>query len=61
MWPPTAVDAALWLKVDSFSLLQALVYLAGRLVDEYEIKLVQLRLARPLAARGSIWSGSARR
>ena len=39
------VDAALWLKVDSFSLLQALVYLAGRLVDEYEIKLVQLRLA----------------
>jgi DNA polymerase-3 subunit epsilon len=39
------VDAALWLKVDSFSLLQALVYLAGRLVDEYELKLVQLRLA----------------
>ena len=39
------VDPALWLKVDSFSLLQALVYLAGRLVDEYEIKLVQLRLA----------------
>ncbi|QTN22428.1 DNA polymerase III subunit epsilon [Rhizobacter sp. AJA081-3] len=39
------VDAALWLKVDSFSVLQALVYLAGRLVDEYEIKLVQLRLA----------------
>jgi DNA polymerase III subunit epsilon len=38
------VDAALWLRVDSFSLLQALVYLAGRLVDEYEIKLVQLRL-----------------
>lgn len=39
------VDATLWLKVDSFSLLQALVYLAGRLVDEYELKLVQLRLA----------------
>ncbi|HOY37536.1 MAG TPA: exonuclease domain-containing protein [Piscinibacter sp.] len=39
------IDAALWLKVDSFSVLQALVYLAGRLVDEYEIKLVQLRLA----------------
>lgn len=38
------VDAALWLKVDSFSLLQALVYLAGRVVDEYDIKLVQLRL-----------------
>lgn len=39
------VDASLWLKVDSFSLLQALVYLAGRLVDEYELKMVQLRLA----------------
>jgi DNA polymerase-3 subunit epsilon len=39
------VDASLWLKVDSFSLLQALVYLAGRLVDEYELKSVQLRLA----------------
>lgn len=38
------VDASLWLKVDSFSLLQALVYLAGRLVDEYELKSVQLRL-----------------
>jgi DNA polymerase-3 subunit epsilon len=39
------VDAALWLKVDSFSLLQALVYLAARLVDEYGLKMVQLRLA----------------
>ena len=40
------VDAALWLKVDSYSLLQALLYLAGRLVEEYDVKLVQLRLAR---------------
>ena len=40
-----AVDASLWLKVDSFSLLQALVYLAQRLVDEYELKSVSLRLA----------------
>ncbi len=39
------VDASLWLKVDSFSLLQVLVYLAGRLVDEYALKMVQLRLA----------------
>ncbi len=38
------VDASLWLKVDSFSLIQALSYLAARLVDEYDIKLVQLRL-----------------
>ena len=40
-----AVDGSLWLKVDSFSLLQALVYLAQRLVDEYELKSVSLRLA----------------
>ena len=39
-----AVDTSLWLKVDSFSLMQALAYLAGRLHDEYDIKLVQLRL-----------------
>ncbi len=41
----SGVDATLWLRVDSFSLLQALVYLAERLVDEYEIKSVSLRLA----------------
>jgi DNA polymerase-3 subunit epsilon len=35
---------ALWLKVDSFSLLQALAYLALRLRDEYDIRSVQLRL-----------------
>jgi DNA polymerase-3 subunit epsilon len=39
------VDAALWLKVDSFSLIQALAYLAGRLVDEFDVKVVELRLA----------------
>ncbi|HMO46438.1 MAG TPA: exonuclease domain-containing protein [Rubrivivax sp.] len=39
------VDAALWLKVDSFSLLQALASLAQRLLDEYGIRLVELRLA----------------
>src|SRR5450755_2888542 len=38
------VDATLWLKVDSYSLLQALAYLAGRLVDEYEVRAFQLRL-----------------
>ena len=32
------VDAALWLKVDSFALLQALSYLASRLVDEFEVR-----------------------
>lgn len=40
-----AVDPALWLKLDSFSLIQALACLAGRLVDEFEVKVVELRLA----------------
>jgi DNA polymerase-3 subunit epsilon len=55
------VDGTLWLKVDSFSLLQALVYLAGRLVGEYDIKLVQLRLARAdaRARLDLVWSGQA--
>ena len=55
------VDPALWLKVDSFSLLQALVYLAGRLVGEYAVKLVQLRLseAPPHARLDLVWTGQA--
>ena len=55
------VDAALWLKVDSYSLLQALVYLAGRLVDEYEVKSLQLRL-KPAGTRAQldlVWVGQA--
>ena len=54
-----AVDPALWLKVDSYSLLQALLYLAGRLADEYAVKLVQLRLARSegRARLSLVWSG----
>ncbi|MEY5097378.1 MAG: polymerase PolC-type [Pseudomonadota bacterium] len=38
------VDEALWLRVESFSLLQSLVYLAARLKDEFELRFVQLRL-----------------
>ena len=55
------VDATLWLKVDSYSLLQALVYLAGRLVDEYEVRTLQLRLqaAGPRAQLDLVWFGQA--
>ncbi|MCU0928436.1 MAG: exonuclease domain-containing protein [Burkholderiaceae bacterium] len=56
------VDASLWLEVESFSLLQALAYLAGRLRDEYEIKLVQLRLQPADNARAHLdllWTGQA--
>lgn len=38
------VDAELWVKVDSFSLLQALTYLATRLSDEFDVKEVRFRL-----------------
>jgi DNA polymerase-3 subunit epsilon len=55
------VDATLWLKVDSYSLLQALVYLADRLVEEYEVRSLQLRL-QPAGDRAQldlIWTGQA--
>ncbi len=53
------VDATLWLRVDSFSLLQALAYLAGRLVDEYEVRTLQLRLqaAGARAQLDLVWAG----
>jgi len=55
------VDPALWLKVDSFSLLQALLYLASRLVGEYEVGLVRLRLASVggRAQLDLVWQGLA--
>lgn len=58
---PSEVDGAVWLRVDSFSLLQAVSYLAGRLVDEYQVRYVQLRLA-PAGAHAHldlIWPGQA--
>jgi DNA polymerase-3 subunit epsilon len=55
------VDADLWLKVDSFSVLQALGYLSGRLVDEYETRHVELRLSTqgPHARLDLVWFGQA--
>ena len=53
------VDAGLWLRVDSYSLLQALTYLAGRLVDEHAVRSLQLRL-QPAGARAwldLVWVG----
>ncbi len=55
------VDASLWLKVESFTLLQALTYLAARLVDEFGVKFLQLRLRRAgeRAQLDLVWSGQA--
>jgi DNA polymerase III subunit epsilon len=54
------VDASVWLKVDSYSLLQALAYLAGRLVDEYEVRSLRLRLqaAGARAQLDLVWAGT---
>ncbi|MBS3995711.1 MAG: DNA polymerase III subunit epsilon [Hydrogenophaga sp.] len=61
---PVDVDASVWLKVESFSMLQALVYLTGRLADEFDVRFVQLRLAPATGSAGKaqldlIWSGQA--
>ncbi|MEO8016117.1 MAG: DNA polymerase III subunit epsilon, partial [Polaromonas sp.] len=52
-------DASLWLKVESFTLLQVLTYLASRLVDEFDVKFLQLRLQQvgQRAQLDLIWSG----
>ncbi|MFN3494527.1 MAG: exonuclease domain-containing protein, partial [Hydrogenophaga sp.] len=60
----TEIDPTLWLKVESFSLLQALVYLSGRLADEFEARFVQIRLGAAPGSPGKghldlIWSGGA--
>jgi DNA polymerase-3 subunit epsilon len=54
-----SVDESIWLRLDSFGLLQALSYLAGRLHDEYEIREVRLALSRGerLAQLDLIWIG----
>ncbi len=52
-------DVAAWIKVDSFSVAQALTYLAGRLVEEFGIKRLELRCAQTAdkVHVDLIWSG----
>ncbi|HQO29952.1 MAG TPA: hypothetical protein PKY22_10585, partial [Accumulibacter sp.] len=54
------VEDDLWLRVDSFGLLQALRYLAWRLQDEYQVREVRLSLVRsgPLAQFDLSWIGT---
>ena len=61
--PVSVVESqtGLWVRVDSFHLLQALSCMAERLVDEFEVKFLQLRL-RADGERVNldlIWSGHA--
>ncbi|HSE45780.1 MAG TPA: exonuclease domain-containing protein [Gemmatimonadales bacterium] len=55
------VAEGLWVRVDSFSLLQALTYLVFQLHNEYEIREVRFRLAAEgrLAHLDLIWSDAA--
>ena len=56
------VDTSLWLHLDSFSLLQALAYLAERLRDEHDLRDVRLRLAGADAGHAHldlVWVGLA--
>jgi DNA polymerase-3 subunit epsilon len=54
------VDATLWLKLDSYSLIQALAFLAGRLVEDYDVRLIELRLQRAgqRAQLDLVWIGA---
>jgi len=55
-----AVDDSVWVKVDSYSLMQAIAYLASRLADEFGIREVRFGLAAEggLAHLDLIWSGA---
>lgn len=55
------VDETLWVKIDSFSLMQAVTYLVSRLSDEFEIREIRFRLtgAGRLVHLDLIWSGQA--
>jgi DNA polymerase-3 subunit epsilon len=55
-----AVDDSLWLRIDSFGLLQSLGFLAARLHDEYEVREVRLALTRAgrLAQLDLTWLGT---
>ena len=57
------VDATLWLRVDSFAVLQALAGLATRLVEEFEVRALRLRLLNgddgKRARLDLLWSGQA--
>lgn len=55
-------DDNVWLKLDSFALLQALDYLAQRLKDEFEVSALQLRLLPRDAQHAQldlVWTGQA--
>ncbi len=60
---PCALEHApegIWIKVDSFALVEALAYLAGRLRDDYGVRSIGLRAAESgnFAELDLVWSGA---
>jgi DNA polymerase-3 subunit epsilon len=60
---PCSVDEApvdIWMKVDSFALVEALAYLAGRLREDYGVRSIRLRAAvnGRFAELDLVWSGA---
>jgi DNA polymerase-3 subunit epsilon len=55
-----AQDPALWIRADSFSLIQAITFLASRLQDHYDIRELRFRLSSEgkMAFLDLIWSGT---
>ncbi len=55
-----AVDESIWMKVDSYSLMQAITYLVSRLQGEFGIREVRfgLEVAGQLAHLDLIWTGA---
>jgi len=55
-----AVDESIWMKVDSYSLMQAITYLASRLKEEFGIREIRFGLegAGQLAHLDLIWTGA---
>ena len=56
-----ALDPEMWIKVDSFSLIQAMSYLAGRLQEVFDIPLLRIRLTQGerMAQLDMVWTGAA--
>lgn len=54
------LDDSLWIKADSYTLVQALTYLAGRLKDEYGVQELYFNLTRHarIAELDLLWRGS---
>ncbi len=60
---PTKVenlDNSIWIKADSYTLIQALTYFASRMQDEHDVREVRFSLSREgrLARLDLIWSGA---